>query len=224
MKYIIKNMEPPELIEYKQTPGATFEGWGKKVRDAVKESLVNEQGYICCYCQKAIEISPKTIIEHFMPREYYRQLSLEYGNLFASCDGGQGERALRDDSGRRINKLYPEHCDSKKGSRILPMSPLKADCETYFKYKDTGEICPHDSDELSEKHLKATECIRLLNLDNTVLRNLRKAEFDGYIGWSQDELAREIEKLKQKKDGRYYNFATAIIYYLENYYIPLMAV
>ena len=56
MKYIEKRAEPAELIEYKKTPGVCYEDMASRpeVRDPVKQSIVEEQYYICCYCGQRI--------------------------------------------------------------------------------------------------------------------------------------------------------------------------
>lgn len=224
MKKIIKNPEPVELIEYKKTPGVSFDGWPKEVRDPVKKSLVEEQGYICCYCQQYIDVFPNTIIEHFLPRngKGYDHLSLEYTNLLASCDGGQGERSLRDDKGRKKNKKYPVHCDASKENEKIGISPLREDCERFFLYDDDGNIFPKDSDELSDDYLMAEETIRILNLNNNVLSQLRKAAFDGFLDHTYEQLSSVIDALNEKNNSKFYAFAGAIICYIKYVRLPFM--
>ena len=53
-------------------------------RDAVKLVLLNEQGCLCPFCEKRLEIGTATI-EHFQPQSIYPHLQLDYFNLFACC-------------------------------------------------------------------------------------------------------------------------------------------
>jgi hypothetical protein len=51
----------------------------------LKEALLKEQGYICCYCGQEIENGTPTAIEHFMPKSVYKHLMFNYNNLMLSC-------------------------------------------------------------------------------------------------------------------------------------------
>ena len=73
---------------------------GKTRRQKMRTRLMEEQGYICCYCMKRILLN-NSHIEHFWPKTYFPQIDLEYDNMFASCDG---ERVI----------LFDEHCGHKK--------------------------------------------------------------------------------------------------------------
>lgn len=67
MKYIHKNPEPIGLRQYKQNLNASYAGLRKKkaLYRAVKLSLAQEQGFICCYCGRRVSGSaPDTQIEH----------------------------------------------------------------------------------------------------------------------------------------------------------------
>ena len=71
MKYIVKQSPPPRLVEYRRESGATYDGLRRKrhLRETVKKSLAEEQGYICCYCGKRISGKGEdTQIEHIYPK------------------------------------------------------------------------------------------------------------------------------------------------------------
>lgn len=99
MKYIHKNPEPIGLSQYKQTPNASYMGLRKKkaLYRAVKLSLAQEQGFICCYCGRRISgASSDTQIEHLYAKgtPVYDEMQLDYEtNLLACCDGGKQERS-----------------------------------------------------------------------------------------------------------------------------------
>ncbi|MEM6699273.1 MAG: retron system putative HNH endonuclease [Bacteroidota bacterium] len=54
----------------------------------LKEALVKEQGFICCYCGRRIFVDHNTHIEHLLPKHAYKNKTYDYKNLFASCQGG----------------------------------------------------------------------------------------------------------------------------------------
>lgn len=55
-----------------------------KIREALENALLIEQGYICCYCGMAIERG-KMAVEHFSPKSKHQKATFEYENLMASC-------------------------------------------------------------------------------------------------------------------------------------------
>ena len=58
----------------------------------LKQSLLEDQGYICCYCGKRIENDSTTPIEHLNPKSIYKNRTYDYTNLLASCDGGSSHK------------------------------------------------------------------------------------------------------------------------------------
>ena len=58
---------------------------GVNRRRKLRECLVDEQGEICCYCMRKIT-TVLSHVEHFLPKDSFRNKDLEYDNLFASCN------------------------------------------------------------------------------------------------------------------------------------------
>lgn len=57
----------------------------------LKRILVEDQGFICCYCGQRIENNHHTSIEHLKPKSKYKEQTLDFDNLFASCEGGSND-------------------------------------------------------------------------------------------------------------------------------------
>lgn len=53
-------------------------------RNLIKLMLLNEQGCLCPYCERQLDI-PLATIEHFYPESTFPRLQLDYYNLFACC-------------------------------------------------------------------------------------------------------------------------------------------
>lgn len=212
MKYILKNSEPEELIVYKKTPGVCFGGMYRDVKDAVKNALIKEQGYLCCYCGKRIELSDHLKIEHILPQGKFDYAQLLYSNMILSCDGGEKARETG-------NKQFPVHCDSKKKENLIALSPTNNCCDNCFLYDEDGSI-----NAFPGKNEGVREIIDLLGLDNPVLRNQRKAAIDAYknLTLTTAEWESELIRVKNKDaDGKYISFCNAIEYYIENYMMEL---
>ncbi len=89
MKYIEKNVEPEEFAKWReQEEDKTWRNFKNPLKNIVRDSLIGEQGSICCYCGKCIHKDHNTTIEHLKPRSKYPNDIFNYDNLLASCAGG----------------------------------------------------------------------------------------------------------------------------------------
>ncbi len=99
MKYINKKSSPPKFEQWKKEYQLTethlsaitsLENeknkiWGKfsgEIKTKVKELLLNEQSFICCYCQQRIKADKQTTIEHFIARDVDPTKMFDYDNIF----------------------------------------------------------------------------------------------------------------------------------------------
>jgi hypothetical protein len=84
MKYIQKSAEPTSLSTWKIKQGDKIPTWKSFGRTVVKgqllETLLKEQGYICCYCGVAID-KGSCHIEHFKPQGKDETVRFDYSNL-----------------------------------------------------------------------------------------------------------------------------------------------
>ena len=90
-------------------------------KEELRLELVEEQGFICCYCNREITFEWSNI-EHFKQKgnPKYFNLAYHYQNVFASCDGFSSEPRPREVC-----------CDSKRlENEDLSLSPLQEDIET----------------------------------------------------------------------------------------------
>lgn len=214
MKYIVKNHPPVSLETYKVTEGACYDGMPQDVKKEVRQSLVSEQGSLCCYCGKRIFPDHHSVIEHLYPKglEQYRHLQLEYTNLLCSCDGGESSRVGKTKTEKR---KFPSFCDDKKNDQILGVTPLDSDCEEQFLYDEEGHI--YGKTDVAKK------AIEILGLDCSPLVNLRKEAIEPYLNLELDEVDwnAEIEHLSKRKDGDYLPFCFAVIHYIRNFKIAI---
>ena len=140
MILIKKKSEPHSLTIYKKTINASFDNQPSKVKEDLRKSLLEEQGYICAYCMKRIEESADIKIEHYEARNSTNELS--YKNLLAVCKGNKGSSKER------------QTCDTKKGNRVLHINPQKVgDISTIFftrngEVKSTNLLFQKDLDEV----------------------------------------------------------------------------
>lgn len=215
MRYICKGEEPESLTNLKALSNEdwkpTYEDDCRgEVKTKLHDALLQEQGYICCYCGMRIT-KENSHIEHLKPRSIYPQLALEYKNLLASC---QRDRERRE----------PQHCGVKKDDwydEQLMVSPLDVNCANFFRYAASGEILPTNEQDLQEA---AQTTIEKLGLGIEKLRLIRSAAIDGALlaieGLTDEEklfFAQGYEKLDA--NGQYEEFCAAIAYILNQYFI-----
>jgi uncharacterized protein (TIGR02646 family) len=132
MKQIVKNAEPNSLLQHRASQFANFDNIPFATKEELRQSLLSEQGHICCYCMKRIpeHTSPYMKVEHYKCQDNFGALQLTYTNLFGACTGNEGQPKIK------------QTCDTKKGNSELTISPTSTlpICETLFKYNAEGEI------------------------------------------------------------------------------------
>ncbi len=209
MKYIVKQKEPQELLDWKKSDKMFNRGkpnWNRvsaDIKDILRAKICSEQGYICCYCERELNKNDFHI-EHFYPkdRNRYPEKQLEYMNLFCSCQ-------------LELEKGEPRHCGNSKGSwfdESLIVSPIDPTCENRFKYTFDGSIDPTDSNDKG-----AVETINRLKLCIEKLNKLRSKAIEPFIDetLSEEELKDFVDQYlvdKEFNSGRYNEFYTTIKY------------
>jgi uncharacterized protein (TIGR02646 family) len=215
MKYIQKGNEPSSLAAWNRKLGNRMPNWksfSHPVKNDVYAALLTEQGYSCCYC--GISINRRNChIEHYRPKSKYPDLTFDYKNLIASCQGEDEKRPTK-----------PVHCGHKKGGWFeyeFMVSPLDANCVDFFKYSGYGEIIPTDNPDREEA---AETTIARLALDIDKLKKMRRNAIDAAIEATDGLSDAEIELLFQgyqqvDSQGRYTPFLAAINYTFKQYLI-----
>lgn len=204
MKRIIKNKSPEKFETWKTNKTRTWKTFKRnsEIKHLVRNSLLNEQGYICCYCGKKIENNELSTIEHLKCKDNYKNLEMDYNNLLISCNGGREERSIRDE-------FFPLSCDAHKDNDNIEVTPLDINCEEEFLYSDSGEIIGRSD--------KAERTIEKLNLNNSNLIHLRKAALEPFVELIDDieENIILIDYYSNKQNGKYEEYSNAILGYLK---------
>lgn len=208
MILIEKSKEPKELTEYRRKIAAAYGALDEDVKDKLKESLLEEQGYICCYCMQRIS-KENMKIEHWDPQNLSPNKQLLYTNMFAACKGNE----------KKGNRKEVQTCDTRKGELQLNLNPLKkSDMDTIY-YTIDGKI--FSSNSTFNEEINTT-----LNLNYKLLVKARKEAVNAVIDylvkknpkgcWSKAVLQSTMNKYLIKNGENQYNcFLGAITYYLQ---------
>lgn len=157
MKAIKKSKEPKCLTEHRASQFASYDNLKEECSYIVRESLINEQGHICCYCMRRIfmhekDTRPITKIEHFLCQTDNSDKELDYKNMLIACMGGEGTRKGL------------QTCDTRKRNAILSINPTNAsrNIDNLIKYKSNGEI--YSTDDTLNEELKSVLNLNLKRL------------------------------------------------------------
>jgi len=208
MKHIIKQREPQVFTDWKSMDSEdwqpTYKNLSGEPKEAVKNALMDEQGYICCYCERRLT-DEDSHIEHFRPQSDPAADALDYGNMLCSCMNN-----LQKGEPRRCGNLKENWFDER-----LLISPLDPSCEESFAYTGDGHVKPADSGDEA-----AAMTIKKLGLDIPKLNALRARAIEPFLedGLSIEDLKRFVTGYLQRGiNGMYSEFWTMIRYLFRGY-------
>lgn len=215
MRHISKGKEPDRLLRHRLSGTAsytpTYDTLDSPTKQELRETLANEQGFLCCYCMSPIDASEAGMrIEHFKPQSNHPKLQLDHRNLLAACTGGEG-------------RGHTEHtCDVRKGDRELVLDPTAPQfiLDRQLRYSSTGSIEALDPriEQDIEDHL---------NLNVHRLREARKQALDSVLtalnsgkNKGKSLSASELCKVREtwaspKSDGRQRAYCQVVVHWLD---------
>lgn len=201
MRKIVKSAEPVEWTAYRRTPGV-----GYQAIPELRQSLLEEQGYICAYCMRRIphrdnNSSENCRIDHILSRKRHDDLKFSYQNMIACCPGA-------------INQEF--HCDKLKGENDITFD-LSDDSfiHTLSYQSKSGEIKSSNKDYQEEIN-------DLLNLNHSLIRKNRQQTLQGVITrlgqrtWKVSDIRKTIENWDNNdNEGRYKPYNGIVLWYLK---------
>lgn len=198
MRKIVKKQEPRSWTEFRLAdPNREYERTSE-----LAEALLNEQKYVCAYCETRISLE-KSRIEHIKARSIYPDLQLDYTNMVICCEGGTKNGEI--------------HCDNAKGNKEVSFDLFGDALFESISYSVSGEIKSSNSDW-------SREINDVLNLNTTLIKRNRvqafKAIQSNLRGLSLTEKRRSIKAYKDKikqgdAEGKYPPYGSYILYMLE---------
>ena len=201
MVRIKKQWEPKEFTEFRKNGAESYEDLdnasGAIVKEKLQHSLCSEQFGLCAYCMS--RITPETMkIEHFIPRSDKnngKQMSLDYSNMLAVCDGG-----VKYNEEHNLSGIENLSCDAYKGNKLLSLNTsVEEDYEQMkIRYSSDGKI---HSDSLNADFKNEIDSVLNLNVPRLVsMRKAAKMQVIAYIKKTGKLTpAQKAEKIKSLK-------------------------
>ena len=207
MILIKKGNEPRSLTVYRKTQYAYFDGCPK---DEIRKSLLKEQGYLCAYCMRRIDLK-HTRIEHWTPEAELSELEkLDYSNMLAVC--------YKESEGISYSN---QTCDSRKGQERITVDPRNSRHIDLIDYqKGTGNICSKDkkiNEDLNDRLNLNCMSQNLPENRRAVLRRvimeLNQRCKDG--NWKASDISRMLQIYEQPdENGQKKEYAGIVLWYL----------
>lgn len=202
MRRIEKGQEPAAWTRHRLTPGAVYEP-----SEALRESLLKEQGYICAYCMRRIPVkdgnsNETSRIEHILCRERHADLQLDYRNMVICCPGA-------------IDGTF--HCDKSKGNRDITFDLSQQRCMDTLSY-GSGDGTIRSSDNTYDRELND-----VLNLNHALLKKNRSMTLKGVINrlnqrhsWKKSQIRTLLNEWDSKDgDGYYKPYNGIVVWFLK---------
>jgi len=172
MRSITKSLEPNSLTQYRSSGNANFEPTFSDIstgtKQEIRESLVGEQGGICCYCMGRIFPDSDTMkIEHWQCQERFSGRQLDYTNLLGACKGGEIHG--------RSTSPNTHHCDTRKGNLDFCVNPSAnaVNLESRLRYLADGTV------EAEQEPLNS-QLNDVLNLNYALLKSNRVSALNAF--------------------------------------------
>lgn len=227
MRWIKKRRaEPQALKDWKKVNQITphnvrYSSLTNIEMQAIKQQLLEEQGYLCAYTMRRLSSIESCHIEHVLAQNTHTHLDIDYQNMVACfpANGGDVSHGYGAPIKGGACVQWPNSpnclpkaicCSQSVMQKVNFISPHSTTCENRFVFNAKGVMAANDND--------AIETIELLKLDHEALTTLRRSAIEAHgltIKSKNPKSAIEArnfanEVLQFDKQGRLEPFCTAL--------------
>lgn len=163
----------PACLARLQLSGVDWKKVSREDKNEIWSELNNMQEKFCAYCE--CRLSERKHIEHFKKQQRDRQLRFDWSNLFGSCGdtskpGGWNNCGIYKDNRKAVGEY----------DIVELIKPDQDDPENFLFFLSTGKVSPRSNLNVQEQE-KASETIRVLNLNTESLRNRRRRAIEAIL-------------------------------------------
>lgn len=197
MRRVVKRAEPQSFAAWRCSGNAdwqpSYQDLRQPMKGLVRDALLAEQGYVCCYCEQRVAADANSHIEHLVPQSLDPGRALDYGNLLCSCTNRH-------------------HCGGRRGNAELPVHPLQGDCADVFEFGSDGSVRAR----AAARPVAGERAIDVLGLDCDGLRDRRRRAVGAFLAsvaaWPvTDWPAKADALLGEDAEGRFVPHAVAVV-------------
>lgn len=202
MRHIQKAAEPATFSLWRAGTSTdwapSFGALSGDVKANLKHALLQEQGFVCCYCERRVaaggDQDETCHIEHLVAQEAAPDRDLDYTNLLCSCTATRGA-----------------HCGMKKGRASITIHPLQADCTLTLVFRSDGSVDARAGDHEDD----ARRTIQTLGLNAPTLQQQRRQAIGYFLDVTRAMPVEQVRLIagqlqNRDDDGRFLPMATAI--------------
>ncbi len=187
-------------------------------KEEVRKALFAMQGERCAYCERRTGTGSKEgHVEHFRNQAKHKDLTLDWNNLFWSCNDENTCGKHKDKCDRPIGP-------QARFDREVIIDPCIDDPERFLIFVYTGNVRPRDGLSVTD-HKRAEETLRVFQLDlSPYLRKARADAVGPYVRLMKRSVPNDPDLLaylqSELNDVSESQFATAIKHFLEGVISP----
>lgn len=183
MRYIRKGEGPESLLRYAKNKDAYYDGYQEK--DDVREQLLREQGFLCGYCMRRIQLLKETKIEHMVTQSSLKacpRKALDYKIMLGVCYGNES-------NDKEDKRSYQQlTCDAHRGNIDLKMAdPFDETCMSKIRYEADGRITSDD---------------KALEEDLDITLNLNYDGYPAYLKLNRKEVLKACKEKLKRMQGK----------------------
>lgn len=200
MRSITKRAEPRAFRDWKaqmqsSPQNLTYDNLPTGEKDAIKASLLEEQGNLCAYTMRRLQRVDDCHIEHVQPQKAAPGLDLDYANMAACFPAAGGDTSC--------GYGAPIKGGSPVVLNVTFVSPHSQGCEQRFIYTADGGVQAQNGDAA------AAATVDLLKLGERKLAELRRAAIEAHGLTLRTQWARKRHSLKSAAQAR--RFANEVL-------------
>jgi uncharacterized protein (TIGR02646 family) len=180
---------------------------GSDIQFALFQHLWQQQKGLCIYCQQGIseKLEPYQTaeeiiaqLEHICPQSHCEDKIFEQDNIAVSCEGFNLSEPAPTENRRNFCGHYKDNITKGNvyNTNMFLNPTIESEIENYFYYDSSGAVFPNPVLNEAEQE-KAAYMIKILGLDNPMLNDMRRTQYDIFI---QINDINELQKLLNEQN------------------------